>query len=197
MKWPMYDFDERLAFSEGVEFDFDAVLTRLMEVIPNAIGYRRAEAGDDLKGTDYWIDRAGDLRSISIDWKHRGFCPVERFGSDDACIEVVSVYEGRLGTNNYRPEEWPRKQWKKPGWSVDRDKATDWVVYTWPTPEGKRRYWMVYFPHLCTVAREYWGNWWRTYGVRTAINDGYVTLSVYPLRSVIKSAISDLVEGSV
>src|SRR5690606_1780156 len=130
----MHDFAERLAFSEGVELE-DAVLARIVDGIPGATGIRRAGQDDDRAGTDYWIDRDG-LPPVSVDVKHRAFCPIQRFGSDDACIETTSVY---LGSG----PPWRDSGRRKIGWTLDPRKRTDLVVYTWPAETG-RRFWILY-----------------------------------------------------
>lgn len=184
-----HDFAERLAFSEGIEVG-DALLDRLVADIPGATGIRRAVEHDDRQGTDYWIDRAHDLPPISVDVKHREFCPIERFGSDDACIETCSVYDGR-----------PRSPWldmnrRKIGWTLDPSKRTDLIVYTW-TKGDARRFWILYFPHLCRASRSNWRAWAAQYGERPALNPDYCTLSVYPPRHVIAEAIRRLTSGEV
>jgi len=116
------------------------------------------------------------LPPISVDVKHRSFDPIEKFGTDDACIETTSVYCGN-----------PRLPWedsleKKVGWSIDPNKRTDLVVYTWPAKQEKRRFWILYFPHLCCAAQKHWRMWAEKYKERSAKNNGYLTLSVYPSR---------------
>ena len=182
----MLDFAERLAFSEGVELE-DAVLARIVDGIPGATGIRRATELEDRSGTDYWIDRVA-LPPVSVDVKHRDFCPIQRFGSDDACIETTSVYVGPPGS------PWHDAGRRKIGWTLDPTKRADLVVYTWPAETG-RRFWVLYFPHLCRAARQHWREWARDYGERAAQNRGYVTLSVYPPRAVIAQAIRRITTG--
>lgn len=182
-----HDFRERLAFSEGIALE--AGLKRhLLDSIPGAARIERATAQSDRGGTDYWIVREA-LPPVSVDFKHRAFDPIDRFGVDDACIETTSVYCGP-------PEPpWHDRFRSKIGWTLDRRKRTDLVVYTWPQDGGRRRFWVLYFPHLCRAASEHWREWALEYGERPAKNAGYLTLSVFVPRSVIARALRRLTVG--
>lgn len=179
LKMP-HDFRERLAFSEGVELT-RGILAHLYENIPGATDVVKANEDDDRNGTDYWISRKG-LPAISVDMKNREFCPIERFNSDDACIETCSVFQ-----NGQR---------KKIGWTLDHGKRTELIVYTWPHANG-RRFWVLYFPLLCAAAQRHFEEWKNTYGERPTPNRGYQTLNVYVPRTVIARAIRDLAGGVV
>lgn len=180
-----HDFYERLAFSEGIEIT-GPLMERIANMVPNAIGIERADENADRNGTDYWILRSHRLPTLSVDVKHRGFCPIERFGSDDACIETTSVYIGQ--------SPWKDSGRRKVGWTLDYSKRTDFVVYTWPNGEGTR-YWILPFVPLCRAARDNWRVWAAQYGERPAKNNGYLTLSVYPPRSTIAKAMKAVMAG--
>jgi hypothetical protein len=182
-----HDFLAQLEFSEGVELS-ETVLQHLLDSIPGGYAIEKANKQEDKQGTDYWIQRR-NLPPISVDVKHRSFDPIKKFGTDDACIETTSVYCGP-----------PKPPWsdqfrKKPGWSIDASKRTDLVVYTWPTTSGMRRFWILYFPHLCCAVQKHWRMWAARYGERPAYNNGYLTLSVYPSRTEIVRAMRDIVIG--
>lgn len=182
----VHDFRERLAFSEGIE-DGPDLLASIANMVPNATEVRRACEEDDRSGTDYWIDRSHGLPSISVDVKRREFCPIVRFSSDDACIETTSVYCGDQ-------PPWRDECRKKPGWTVDYRKRTDFVAYTWPVEAGTR-FWIVPFVPLCKAARVNWRAWAAKYGERAARNNGYFTLSVYPTRAEISRAVRTFMQG--
>lgn len=185
----VHDFKERLNFSEGVEVSGN-VLNAVAGMVSNATRIRRAEEKDDRNGTDFWIDRTHDLPPISLDVKHRSFCPIDRFNSDDACIETTSVYQG----DNVLP--YSDEGRKKIGWTLNYAKRTDYIVYTWPKGD-KQRFWIVPFVPLCTAARVNWKQWAKEYGERMARNKDYLTLSVYPPRTVIAKSIRQLMDGQV
>jgi hypothetical protein len=156
------------------------VLTHLFDMIPGALDLKRAPKQDDKNGTDYWLLRTSGLPPVSIDMKNRDFCPIERFGSDDACIEIVSQY-----MNGFC--------WKT-GWTLDETKRTDLIIYTWPHAGG-RRFWVVYFPILCQAATLNWQTWRDRFHMKAAHNRDYDTLSIFPPRHVIAQAMRALTEG--
>lgn len=181
----VHDFGERLAFSQGVVPD-DALLRRLCELVPSAIGTRAATKQEDRSGTDVWIERRG-LPALSVDFKHRDYCPIDRFRSDDACVETCSVYRGQT-------QPWRDDLREVVGWTINPAKRTDYVVYTWPSKHG-RRYWILSFPLLCRTSQIHWREWAVQFGERAAVNAGYRTLSVYPPRLTIAAAMRAISEG--
>ena len=182
----IHDFLERLAFSEGIQ-PGDRLMASLKRMVPNAVDIVKATDAEDRSGTDYWITRTHGLPAVSIDLKSRGFCPMQRFSSDDACIETTSVYRGD-------GPPWFDLSREKPGWTLDYRKRTDFVVYTWPNPEGTR-FWIVPFVPLCAAARANWRKWAEKYGERSALNRSYKTLSVYPPRAEIAQAMRRYMAG--
>lgn len=184
----VHDFHERLSFSEGIDVSHD-VLARVAEMVPNAVSIDRAQVNDDRNGTDFWITRTHGLPPISIDAKNRSFCPIEKYGSDDACIETTSVYRGP------KKRPWEDKHRHKVGWTIDYSKRTDYILYTWAQKEGVR-FWIVPFVPLCAASRFYWRKWALQYTERPAYNDGYLTLSIYPPRREIIARTRELMVGT-
>lgn len=170
------------------------MLRHVVEHVPAATRWRKATQHEDKHGTDYWIDRKHGMPPVSIDLKNREFCPIERFGSDDVCIETTSVYSGpgkAPFTENCRT---------KPGWTVDETKRTDLLVYTWPHPADlfgapRLRYWILYFPFLCSASQKYWRQWAETFKERATPNKGYQTLNIYVPRIVVAAAIREFTAG--
>lgn len=177
----IHNFFKSLVFSEGVVL-LQELSKQLLNSIPGSVRLVRATEFYDRKGVDYWILRR-DLPPVGIDIKYRSIDPIERWNSDDACIETTSVYKGPEGP------PWLDKYRLKPGWTLDTSRLTDLIVYIWKTSQGNHRFWVLYFPHLCRAAQEHWRQWAYQYGEKAAVNDGYLTLSVYPPRAVIADAI--------
>jgi hypothetical protein len=182
-----YGFQEQLQFSEGVEVS-DAILCHLVTLVPGGLGYEKAEKSDDRNGTDYWIKRRCG-RDLSIDLKNRSFCPISRFNSDDACIELASVYDGKPS----RP--FVKEHVRKLGWTIDKSKQTDFIVYTWPTATEARRFWVVSFPLLCRAAIDNCKAWMDSYITKATPNEGYYTVNTYPPRLEVRRAIEFISEG--
>lgn len=183
---PIHDLRERLDFSEGIEIEEDIVIA-MRRIIPGCERIIRANTSEDRQGTDYWAIRKRytghpPLRWISFDVKHRSYCPIEKWKSDDACIEYCSVH--RNG------------ECQSPGWTIDERKRTDYIVYTWPYGVNGRRYWIVPYHPLNIAAQINLGQWMQIYKTGKADNEGYVTLSVYPPRRVIAKAMKELMYGT-
>lgn len=184
----IHQFHERLAFSETGERQ-KAVLERLRELL-GGWGVEKASPEEDRQGTDYWI--AGPHgRNFSVDLKVRGHCPIERNNSDDACIETCAIYRGPPQT------PWREECRAVEGWTLDANKRTDLIVYTWPSGPDRIRYWAVYFPLLRAAARRYWRVWAQKYGELPARNPGYLTLNVFPPRGVILAAMESAAVGNI
>lgn len=186
----VHDFKERLHFSEGIELNRTIRMT-ILEAIPAATDIRDATVCDDKSGTDLWVIRKGKLRTLSVDLKHRSYCPIAKFGTDDACIETCSVVR-----NN---------RCQRTGWTRDVTKRTDFIVYTWPSGNEKLRFWIVPFPLLLAATIRslrtmdgylcWQGASGETYRPKFAKNRGYLTASVYPTRKDIRAAIESISAG--
>ncbi len=192
-----HGFGERLAFSEGVELDGLAE-SALLRMVPEASGLVRATVADDRNATDYWVRRRHGLPPLSIDVKHRSFCPIERWSKDDACIETTSVYQGD-SLDQALGIEWTVKPWlddrrQETGWTLNGKKRTDYVMYTWPNTNGLR-FWIVPFHPLCSAARISWRAWAAKYEEKAAPNRTYLTLSVFVPRHEIARAMRAVMVG--
>ena len=185
----MHEFQKRLAFSEGIK-PWPSLVRVLLDGIPSSKEMRKATTEADRNGTDWWIARDHGLPPVSVDVKHRDVDPIARWHSDDACIETTSVYQG---IDKEAP--WRDDYRKKVGWTLDVRKRTDLIVYTWPTDKGARRYWILYFPHLCATAIRNWRAWAREYQEKAVPNKGYLTLCVFPPRVVIARAMKEVISG--
>ena len=186
----MHDFTERLNFSECVGLE-DDLIAYLLGIIPYSLKCIRASQSNDRNGVDFWIIRKGELPPIAIDVKHREFDPIERFGSDDVCIETCSVYTGPP------TPPWLDEHRKVIGWTLNPLKRTDLVVYSWPQSDGSRRFWIVYFPFLCRAALANWRLWAQLYGEKPVFNQGYLTLCIFPPRHVVEEAIRRIQGGVI
>lgn len=133
----LYGFRERLAMSQGVSASDDIKATLLANV-PGAVRIDPATNAEDRSGTDWWVVlRTG--QKISIDVKVREDDYKKLKGWDDLALEAWSVIGDR-----------------KPGWTRDETKRTDYILWWWkPT----RRWCLVPFRMLCAVYIEFWVAW--------------------------------------
>lgn len=190
---------EAINFSEGIT-GLAEIKNYLLGIFPSALRIEKAETRDDKNGTDYWVHRESPLDSLSIDFKHRSFCPISKWGSDDACIELVSVYAGKLDMKrHFKRSLIDNRFCKRLGWSVNRRKTTDFIVYTWPSKIGLR-YWIVSFPILCAASIRFANEWIDRCGflpTHEHRNNNYLTLNVFPSRQQIRSAMERIECGEV
>lgn len=190
MKLKVHDFYEKLHYSELIDFE-PSFKEFLIQNIPNAYEIKKTEQEEDKTGVDYWILRK-NLPPIAIDVKNRDICPIMKFGVDDICIETTSVYTGP------KNPPWEDKYRQKPGWTIDPNKRTDIIVYSWPTEElGIRRYWIVYFPLLCRASMLKWREWVDKYGEKASYNQNYLTLNVFVPKEEVIEAINNISNFSV
>lgn len=107
--------------------DKPEVTARVVEILKrdlDAIEVERANEADDRQGVDFWAFRACG-RKQGVDVKDR------RRDWGDVHVEFVS-----------------RVAEQKPGWTVDRKKITDYVLYLWP-----KRYLLLPYPLLQATVR--------------------------------------------
>lgn len=104
------NFHTDLAMSEAPEVVY-AIKLACHAHWPELLNVNPAHTDNDRRGVDYWLEfphgklEALDVKVRQVDWSMRG---------DDrtACLELIS--NTRTG---------------KVGWTLDRDKLTDWVMF--------------------------------------------------------------------
>lgn len=177
-----FDFTERLNYSQGIAIGPE-IERHLVRSIPLAVAFHKNTTTGNDHGIDGWIERNG-LPPVSVDFKHESYCPILRWGQhkDEACIETVSV--------------WRDGKEIAPGWTVNPNKRTDLVVYTWPTASEARRFWILWFPFLCQAAIRNRAEWEYRFRVHHIRNRDYETLCMYPPRRVIAQAMKALTSGA-
>lgn len=139
----IYDMAQSLAMSWGRACGEQAEV--LLRVIPNASQVRRASERDDREGTDYWV-MLGSGHELSVDVKVRQHDPMDKWGTDDLLLEWESDKERR-----------------RPGWTVDPMKRTDYVLYWF---ESSSRYCLLPFALFYAAAVSHRDEWQAIYGVR-------------------------------
>lgn len=138
-----YDFDQQLGLSYG---DADTKSAAVIASVPHAASVRVATTEEDRKGTDYWVSLTSG-HELSVDVKHNTRDPIDTFGEDTLIIEW-----------------WSAREYRKPGWTVDPAKRTDYILY-WFAPT--KRYALVPFPLLFAAATAHRDDWCTEYGTRT------------------------------
>src|SRR5690348_13330068 len=100
-------FQDKKQMSEGIADNVD-IPSILLECFPFAVKVEKASLAEDKNGTDYWVYLVSGHK-LSVDVKVRK----KDFGKDDLALEVWSV----IG--------------KKIGWTRDRNKRTDYILWLW------------------------------------------------------------------
>lgn len=166
-KLRQYDFNERRQWSEGFEISgIDAIL---LARIPGATGVRKATAQEDRQGTDYWVERENGLPPLSVDTKIRE-PDYSLKGKDDLALETYSVVPS------------------KPGWTRDKSKRTDYVLWYW---RDTGRFVLVPFPPLCAVFDRLWREWRETYGFCRQSSGAWQSECCYVPREIVQRSLVD------
>lgn len=104
--------------------EIQARVTEILMRDLDALQVERATVEEDRRGVDFWAFRAcGRKQGVDVKVRRRDW--------GDVHVEFVS-----------------RVAEQKPGWTVDRDKLTDYVLYLWP-----KRHLLLPFPQLQAAVR--------------------------------------------
>ena len=136
-----YDFTDRLVMSQGTSANQD-VADILVSNIPSAVSAYQAHQTNDRTGTDWWVELRTS-KHLSVDCKVRAEDWASKSAQDDLALETWSVLESEVV-----------------GWTRDRDKRTDYVLWLW-TDTG--RWCLVPFPMLCRAFEINWRSWKEQY----------------------------------
>jgi len=140
-----YGFDERMQMSDGFAVSAD-VQSVLLEQIPGAVAVHRADTVNDRQGIDWWVELS-TARFIAVDAKVRNEdWAATHPNEDDLALESWSVVESKVV-----------------GWSRDRNKRCDYVLWLW---KDTGRFCLVPFPMLCKVFGRHWKRWTSEYKTR-------------------------------
>lgn len=133
-----YGFAEQMAMSQGHAVG-KSVGEILITNIPGAVNAMPAHSSNDRSGTDWWVEHRAS-KHLSVDCKVRKEdWAIKPRPEDDLALETYSV-----------------KEEAKVGWTRDKSKRTDYVLWLW-TETG--RWCLLPFPMLCAVFTREWANW--------------------------------------
>lgn len=140
-----FDFDERMAMSQGTATGAD-LREILLRHIPGAVNAIPAHSSNDRNGTDWWVEHcAGKFLSVDTKVREQDWAATHP-DEDDLALESWSVVESNV-----------------PGWTRDKGKRTDYVLWLWI---DTGRWCLVPFPMLCAVFAEHMDEWRSTYKTR-------------------------------
>jgi hypothetical protein len=125
----------------------DWVLPIVAKYAPRVVGFRAGSAAEDKGGADFVVETPSG--EIAVDVKvRRQDC--RRFGEDDVALEI-----------------WSRVEAGVVGWSMDRSKKTDLVVWLW---EDMGRTLVLPFRSLCDTMIANVKAWEHSFRVDTQIS---------------------------
>jgi hypothetical protein len=149
---PTYDFDKKLAFSQGKRAATD--LDTLKQLIPDHQEIVLADIEEDLSGIDYIVTLNGGAK-ILVDAKTREpGCSKWWKNGPELALEKWSVMPG----GEYKtPIEKSRI-----GWTLNMKNQTDLILFTFP-PKDSCEVFLISFPLLRKVFRRNIDQWWTDY----------------------------------
>jgi hypothetical protein len=103
-----FDFDQQLAMSQTPDVE-DAIRRVLFEQIPGLLAIHKSHKKNDLRGVDYWLELPGRMQTVDVKVREKDFSL--KGDLDNVCLELVA-----------------NDRTNKPGWVLDPDKITDWVL---------------------------------------------------------------------
>lgn len=187
-----YDFNERLAMSQGVAHSLD-VGDILMSCISGALKVTQADTRDDRNGTDWWVEHASGNK-ISVDAKIRtkDYWTLRR--EDDLALEVWSI-KARVSRDSTRSDDN-----RVVGWTLNENKRTDYILWFWL---DSQRFCLMPFHMLCRVFQRHNRAWYDDYEhceqftPRTkGATDGYFSECVFVPRHEVWAAIYRMFGGA-
>lgn len=171
-----YDFYEQLLFSNGTHTK-NNIYEIIKNNIPNIVDVKKANNIDDRNGTDYWAIR-NNLPSLSIDTKIMKLDPMTFKNPNDVIpLETYSVIES-----------------KKPGWTRDETKRTDYILWFWV---ATKRWCIIPFPLLCMIFQEKWQLWRKQFRVAFQSSGAWKSECVFVPRREIWAEIYRKYSGNV
>lgn len=148
----IYEFDECLANSKGVQQESDA--KTVMSLLPGCIEVRPASVAEDKTGTDF-VATISDKRTVLVDKKSRTpGCSRFWRGDTELALEEWSVMPGgKFRTPAHR---------QKTGWTLDASKSHELILFTFDQSDSTDVY-MFPFQPLRIAFQRHLEEWKRKY----------------------------------
>ena len=136
----VYEFDERLAMSQGASENI-SIEKILLDQIPGALNVNPSHEKNDRNGVDFWVEHESgkhlgiDCKVREEDWALKGF--------DDIALETFSVVEKNIK-----------------GWTLNQEKRTDYILWFW---KETGRWMLIPFPMLLAAFSKRVTAWSKVY----------------------------------
>ena len=182
----IYDFKERLAFSQGRRIKSDIEL--LQKLIPSCVSVVKTDANLDKQGIDY-VAKLKNGAEIGIDVKTRdqGASQYWKKGEPDLALETWSVYP-----KNPKDEATGTR-----GWTLSSKTNVDFILYTFDVADTDKFYFVPY--QLLRMAFLHNGaHWIKEYPLkRQTTSSGWESEALFVPASVVLNAISVEMQGMI
>ena len=180
---PVWDMNERLAFSLGEREVFDIKV--LKEAIPGCASIIKTDEKTDKAGIDYVATLKGGAK-INIDAKARdkGSARFWHHGEPDLCLERLSVCPEKQGGN------------EKIGWTLSQSSNVDMILYTF-APTEYHGFYLIPFQHLRMAFLRNGCEWVEKYGYKFQRSNGWRSKAVFVPASIVLNAVIDVMQGKV
>lgn len=103
-----FDFHQQKSLTQTPEVEA-AIRAALFAYFPGLLEVHLAHLENDKRGVDYWLEFPGKLQALDVKIRTQDYAM--KGDPDNVCLELVA----NIGSG-------------KPGWVLDPDKLTDWVL---------------------------------------------------------------------
>ena len=178
----IYDFDERLRFSQGERGIRDVEI--LKHAIRDCVAVRKTDIETDKKGIDYIATLKGGAEiGIDVKVRDKGISKYWKDGKEDLLLEIWSVF----------PDGNHRGKW---GWTLSDETNVDFILYTFDEADSDKYFLLPY--QLLRMAFFHNGKKWiEEYGTKFAHSSSWSTQITFVPASVVLEAINAEMQGTM
>ena len=164
-----YDFQERLAFSQGARCSSD--IDTIMMLLDGCESVTENISNGNDNGIDYIATlRKGAVINIDAKTRERGCSKYWRKGIPELAIEKWSVMPGGIyGIDERRA---------KAGWTIDESKQTHMILYTFDPSDSDAAF-LLPFHHLRMAARRMLPHWMNRFKVDVQNSGSWQSQAVF------------------
>ena len=181
-----YAFCEKSDISESPE-RINKDIAILKKAFPNALSVLPYLVKENDKGIDYFVITHGEsTKYVDVKTREKGVSqywnPSDRVDSNGMFIKEPEL----------TLEIWSNKERREPGWTLDKEKVTDYVLYTFDPSDCQNAY-IFPFKSLQETFVENYSEWVKTYRVGECTTEGkYTTVSCFVPVTVVYEAMAEL-----
>ena len=172
-----YDFDERLAFSQGRRIKSDIEL--LQKIIPSCVSIAKTDVNIDKQGIDYVAKLQGGAEiAIDVKTREKGASRFWKKGEPELALETWSVC----------PECQNGMVTGTRGWTLSDKTNVDFILYTFDVADTDRFYFLPY--QLLRMAFLHNGtNWIKQYPLKRQTSNSWQSEALFIPASIVLDAI--------